>query len=572
MANFFDQFDKSAASAPAAVPAQQGGNFFDQFDNNAMPVSEDVARSLGRGVVQGTIGLAGMAGDLRNAMNKGFDWTMAKLGATPPTPEQWEQYEKQVPHLGPQMPTSAQVQSGLESVTGPMNFQQPQTGAGEVAQTVGQFLPAAMLGPGGVAAKTARFALAPALASEAAGYETQNMPAVQPYAKTGAALLASAINPSRLVTPNPISAERATSVAALEKEGIPLTAGDRTGNATLRATESELATGVDSAQRQAFTQAAFDRVGEPVGDRPITGQNGVVDSMMKRIGGQFDTLANRNTARADPQFYGDLQATAAKYLGTPGLYADETTNAVRGAVGRVNDTFQANGWQMPGPQYQALRSNLRAAAQGATDPQKSEAIHSVVNALDDAMERSIAANNPTDLGAWGQARKDYRNALVLQRWAGSANMTPATLAQSAKAIYGKNQYVRGMDDFSDLAESGRTVLGQFPDSGTPRRQIVEKVISGGSKALGAAIGGGLGYASGLPEGGIGGIILGEVGGPFVGRPIARKVLMSGPAQGYLANQLMKGVSMPPAGLQRKLLATQLLARPDERKNEPATLQ
>jgi hypothetical protein len=228
----------------------------------------------------------------------------------------------------------------------------------------------------------------------------------------------------------------------------------------------------------------------------------------------------------------------------PGLYPPDTVNAVNGSIQRVTNSLQ-NG-TLSGGEYQALRSNLRAAAQGATDPQRAEALHSVTNALDDAMERTIQRTNPADAGAWAQARRDYRNALVLQRWAGSANMTPATLAQSAKAVYGKNQYVRGMDDFSDLAEAGKDILKQYPDSGTASRFRIEQAMARAGGALGHALSAGGGYAAGShflggSDAGVGGLLLGEALGPFALRPLARAGLMNPITQRVLSNQWMPGL-------------------------------
>jgi hypothetical protein len=147
------------------------------------------------------------------------------------------------------------------------------------------------------------------------------------------------------------------------------------------------------------------------------------------------------------------------------------------------------------------------------------------------------------MGAWQQLRRAYQNALVLQQWAGSANMTPATLAQAAKSVYGKNQYVRGRDDFSDLAEAGRNILKQYPDSGTASRLDIEKAMSNVGGALGHALSAGGGYAAGShllggSEGGVGGLLLGEALGPFALRPLAQGAVMNPITQRYLANQAL----------------------------------
>jgi hypothetical protein len=502
-------------------------------DSEKPSVAADVAKSGGIGLAKGVIAGLGAPGDLSNLLAKGSkiagDYIGGKLGFEP-SPELPQ-------HSALDYLTSPGIQSAVESKTG--EFYKPQTTAGKFAESAGEFAgnPTSYIGPGGILAKGAT-AIGAGVGSEAAGQLADaNKSQYAPLYRLAGAIAGGhgvATTP-RLVTPNIISPQRQAMLDVLRNENVPLTAGDRTGNTMVKAAESELSPGRNEAQRDAFNQAAFNRVGEAVGDRPIQGQNGAVDTMMRRIGGQFDGLVARNRIDADPQLVNDLQGIHRTYNDVPGLYPQETVNSINGSLRRAIDTISHNGGTLPGDEYQTLRSNLRAAAQGAADPQRAEGLHGVVNSLDDAMERTIQRTNPADAGVWPQARRDYRNALVLQRWAGSANMTPATLAQSAKAVYGKNQYVRGMDDFSDLAEAGRNVLPQYQDSGTARRLQVEGLMKG----LGGVAGFGAGASHGMgAEGGVAGLLLGELAGPIVARPAARAALMNPVTQGIIANQAL----------------------------------
>ena len=505
--------------------------------------TEDVAKSAGIGLAKGAIGGLGTPGDLANLLAKGSkvagDYIGGFFGAEPS------------PEVGkPIIPTSETIQKGVESQTG--KFYEPKTTAGRYTQTAAEFAgnPLSYIGPGGLVGKGIT-AVGSGLGSEAAGDLGEKFAPNSP--KTQAALrLVGAIGGGhavtgapRVVTPNIIPQERQAMIATLDREGVPMTAGDRTGARTLRAAESELGEGRNEVQDAAFRQAAFNRVGETIGDRPITGQTGAVNTMMNRVGGQFDALSARNQVTGDQRLVHDLQDVHDQFNGTPGLYPQETTNSVNASINRVMDAMFGGGGPatLNGADYLTLRSNLRRAAQGATDPQRAEGLHAVTNALDDAMERTIAQSNPADAGAWAQARRNYRNALVLQDWAGSANMTPATLAQAAKRVYGKNQYTRGMDDFSELADAGRNVLKQYPDSGTASRLNVEKAMAGVGGALTHALSGGGGYIAGShllggSEGGVGGLLLGEAMGPLVLRPAARAALMNPVTQGALANQVL----------------------------------
>lgn len=152
----------SAPPAHAAVPT--GG-----FD---AATAADMAKSAGIGVVKGGIGVAGLPGDIASGFNRGIDWVESKLGLTPQ------------PHSDAL--TSGQLTKGVESVTGPLY--EPQTKAGQYAQTVGEFVPGMLGGPEGLAYKAATRVLAPAVASETAGQATEGM-ALEPYARVAGALV-----------------------------------------------------------------------------------------------------------------------------------------------------------------------------------------------------------------------------------------------------------------------------------------------------------------------------------------------------------------------------------------------
>src|SRR5262249_5325741 len=162
---------------------------------------------------------------------------------------------------------------------------------------------------------------------------------------------------------------------------------------------SELSHGMDDTQRRAFTQAAFNRVGENIGDRDITGRGGVVATMMDPVGRQFDGLTARNVSNPHAQLIADLPRIADTDTRLPGLYPNDTVDAVRGGINRIADAFATSG-ALSGSEYQTLRSNLRAASMGASDPQRAAGLSDIVEALDNTMERWIARNNPADAGAW----------------------------------------------------------------------------------------------------------------------------------------------------------------------------
>lgn len=528
---------KQLNAAPSSPQKVTDPDILAQLDAQPSSVMDSL-KSIGTGIVEGARGfipgLQHNAESLKNVYREGLGLP------TQPVP-----------------PGAAEVNAATDQQFG---LHQPQTPAGEYFRRGGQFIgnpasyiggPANMLGKMGVAG----LAGIGSKAGEDVGarFDHPNLGSF-----LGAVLGGAAPSMARTaITPFPAGPQRMRDVAAVQAEGVPLTAGDRTGNTMLKAAESELSTGTNEAQKHAFTQAVFNRVGEQIGDRPITGQHGVVDTMLRRTGAQFDNLQARNRADMDHGLIADLRQVHDTYNGVPGLYPQDTVNTVNGSINRVLDAMQ-NAGSLSGREYQTLRSNLSRAARGASDPQRAEALHDITNALDDAMERTIQRTNPNDAGAWAQARRDYTNALVLERWAGSQNMSPATLSQAAKAVYGKRQYVRGADDFSELAEPGRRVLAQYQDSGTPRRLQIENIMKGLGGIAGFGVGASHGGTAGAAEGGVAGLLLGELAGPMIARPAARAALMNPVTQSYLGNQLLPHgyTDTIPARLARALAQTQ----------------
>jgi hypothetical protein len=127
---------------------------------------KDVIHAGGIRVARGFVNLAGLPGDLGQRR----DWLDQKLlerlpqsavpiakvllhSARPP----WEKFSF--------LPSSGEMTKGIESKLGP--FYKPQTTAGEYAHTIGEYIPAATMGPEGIAAKLSAAAV-PAVTSETA--------------------------------------------------------------------------------------------------------------------------------------------------------------------------------------------------------------------------------------------------------------------------------------------------------------------------------------------------------------------------------------------------------------------
>ncbi len=567
-----------AMDAHFAVPANNS--------DAAVPVG--IAKAFGSGVVKGGAELAGLPGDAKALVEAGLNKIMPAPAPSAPQPASEGWYGNLVKGLEStrsalELPTS---ESNLAAVNKVVPLHEPETTAEKYASTVGEFLPGAMAAPGeSMIGKAVQYAVAPGLASEAAGQATAGTSMEAP-ARIAAGFMSPGIV-RKAVTPFGVTPERQAMVDALRGEGVQPTAGQTTGNQGLKYWEGDLNPGRNEQQAEQFTQAALSRIGvnEP---RATIGPNGNVTQAADRIGQNFDNLSSRNTLVPDQQLATDLRDTHTEYNSVPGLYPPDTTNAINGAVKRVADVLGTSAnTMMTGAEYQTLRSQLNKAAMGSTNPATSSGLRDIVEHLDDAMERSIAANNPNDAGAWSQARRDYRNLLVIEKARGAAGegaasgvISPAQLASAAKSVYGKRAYQRGYDDFSNLAEPGVGVLSPLPDSGTSQRSRINQLIGAGSAGLGSLLGGAaggsiIGSATGSGEGGVLGLLLGhEALGPIIepgARAAINKILMSGPMQrGYLPNNLLPKTPMSQDAAKQLLMAKMLMQQQPTRITIPAT--
>jgi len=139
----------------------------------------DIAKSAATGIEKGVISLAGLPGDASEYLTRGLDRATAAVGKA--FGVETTRREDRPPLLG-----SGQIKDAVEENIAPLYT--PQTTPGKYAETVGEFVPAALTGPGGLARKIGLQAVAPGLAAEAASQATEGTP-YQPYAKAGAALV-----------------------------------------------------------------------------------------------------------------------------------------------------------------------------------------------------------------------------------------------------------------------------------------------------------------------------------------------------------------------------------------------
>lgn len=206
-----------------------------------------------------------------------------------------------------------------------------------------------------------------------------------------------------------------------------------------------------------------------------------------------------------------------------------------------------------GESYQHLRSQLdRAARSAKANPELSSALRGMRESIDDAMERSISMTNPADAGAWQEARRQYRNMLVLEKSATGAGenaalglISPSQL-RNATTVQNRRAYARGQGDFAELARAGEALMKPMPQSGTAPRLRAQN--------LGAMLPTILGGGAGAGVGGPAGAIVGAAAGAAIPR-VAGALMMSRPGQAYLTNQLLPGQMSPTARAIANLLLT-----------------
>jgi hypothetical protein len=175
---------------PAYTPAVSPPERKPLADYSTGEILGDAAKSLAVGVGQAGIQGAGFLGDARemiaNGVQRAADYFAP--GSAPNAGSNVSNFLASYPVLAG--PTSSQLQSAVESYTGP--FYQPKTIVGDYARTAGEFVPGALLMPeGSLAANALRYGLLPALSSETAGQFTQGT-AAEPWARAFGALLGAA--------------------------------------------------------------------------------------------------------------------------------------------------------------------------------------------------------------------------------------------------------------------------------------------------------------------------------------------------------------------------------------------
>lgn len=549
------------------------------YGAQASPAS-DIAKGFAGGAERGIAGAVGLPGTVSQGLNTAADFLARQTAGrvfnrfAPGGTGDWSADTRSDPGAGPRLgpqdilPTSADTVKAYETLRGPTY--RGQTGAGQVAGTVGEFVGGNAVVPGEALPKVVS-GVAGALGSEAAGRAVEGT-ALEPY-KPVAQVAGGILGPmaaSRAITPLHTDPARAAAVARLEEQGITPTAGQRSGSKAIRNLESTLGEvpfgrpDPAAAQAEQLTRAVARRMGETEASA-LTPD--VMSATKGRLQQTIGDITARNVMKTDPQFAQDLSdVLRSQFSKVTIAQRQDFLNAARS----LSEEIAQSGGQLSGEAYQAARSFLgqRANDLRNSDAAASTAYKGLQKTLDGAFKRSAT---PEDAAAYDQWRREYAGMKAAEtavtrvpQGTPEGMVTPNSIAAAAAQRSSVAQRARGQDELGQLARDARSVLTTPPNSGTAGRLNTLQLA-------GAIGGGGLGLLTGGTMAGIGGALAGVAGPAGLSNLVNRRL-----GQAYLGNQLLPGGVLSGAralmNMQNAIGAERLpgiLGRPDDRRRIPA---
>lgn len=459
----------------------------------------DAGRALSAGLTRGVsnlVDLPMMAGD---AVADGAASIAGRFGASEEVQDRIGSTITGInKHFNPLAPGRGdlRLRETLGRMTGGATEYKGSNPVSRIAGNVGEFL------PGGALAKAPlSLGVLPGVASEVAGMATEGktvpdaVPIVggrdaEPIARATAAIASPlAANALRsVVTPNPTDPARVSASEALRREGMDVTAGQKTGNQALKYREalSPRATQVVADQNQQFTRAILKRIGADA-DR-ATPQ--VMEQAKQSIGRMFDEATAG--VRMTPT---NQHVRAARDALT--AYSDVTarTNVapiIRNITEKITMASRTKS-PVSGEQYKAWRSQLSKLST-SSDSQLANASKDMLGILDDAMNRSVAATGQASkMRLYADARKQWQDYLAIETAVSrsgedvAAGIISPQLLRNAVVQQGRRSYVLGQRDLGELARAGTMVTGQLPQTGAfPRTFDTSALTSYGLGSGGAA--------------------------------------------------------------------------------------
>jgi hypothetical protein len=367
----------------------------------------------------------------------------------------------------------------------------------------------------------------------------------------------------------PTNPERERLVEVLDQEGIPLTAGERTGNKRLVKTEQMMSqlpgSGGGMASDAAKQQAAINRsVARRAGlDTDTLTTEVVNDHMYKVLGPEIDRVVTNNTMQISPAFQQTVKDVRTSLVGMKAAGAAEIKDLLNQFDNKIQTDPVTGAKTMPGKFYQSLMSDFGDAITSAKGSIRGDLIK-VRDGIRTQMESSML---PQDAALLRELNRKYANAALIQGVMGSAGAKAAEgdvsllqLRQGINRSMGSDAYGKGQGDLNDLARAGQSVLRQPTDSQTPAGTWINKLLTGAG--IGGA-GAGAYFLGGTPEAAMAGAAVPVLAPWAIGTAIRGRIPGTdfSPGQSYLSNRVASGLS--PASL-----AAAIQAANEERRRHP----
>lgn len=331
----------------------------------------------------------------------------------------------------------------------------------------------------------------------------------------------------------------------LRNAGVPLDAAQQSGSAVLGRIRSALSdnpfTAGGEAAKRATQQSAFNNaVLNTIGAAGEAATPDVMAAAKSRLGQVFNDVAARNPVAYDNtlnQAITNIAKDARNEL------SDQQMGIITRQINNVLDKANNPGMAIDGSAYQNIKSGLDRLS-GGQDTAVGHWARQLRNVLDDALERSTAANgNQADYAALKQARQQWGNMRKIEGAIaadGSGDISPAKLANivNQKANRASSVYGAGDQTLPDLAKAGRNLLtDKLPNSGTAARATMQLLAP-------ALVGGSYGALQGDWEkaalGAAGGIALPKAAQYAINNPAIANYLANG-----IGNDAVRGVLMAP---------------------------
>jgi hypothetical protein len=450
----------------------------------------DMIRGGGSGFARGATGLVDLPGQAADLLMRGAGnaTEAAVSGAMGSRAPDWtSQISDIVRGANPFAPNGpGTVTQGVRDLGGePVLDFEPETMPGEFTQTVGEFMPGAMVfGGGGMAGNAMRYGVLPGLASEAAGQATEGMP-IEPYARAAAAIGTGILagRPSGQARPIlPADPQDARMAETLMRNGTRPTAGQVTGSGFLRRLEGSQ--GEVAGQADDLTAAAMRTTGS-------TARRATPEALAQAaddIGRTMDDAVANMPVPGNLQLAQRADDIVAEYL----EYSAQ--NEVIPAVGNIAERIRsaANGSTIPAETLNQWRRNIRTLLNSNHGPTR-DAAFQLRNLLDDAVISELsAAGRADDVARLLVGREQYRNWLAVADAATRASaengiLSPTQLHQAVIRTQGRR----------NVAVGNTTPLGELSRASAAVLRPESTVQAGGVRELPSVFtGAGLGAAAG----------------------------------------------------------------------------